>query len=276
MHARLLSELRIASRATCTLILNNVEGEILRELGIHESKLRMLSNIYSDEKIDSGMRMLEAPEYNRVRNGGIFVGSFQHIPNILAVRNLINITEGIRTKYPDFRMHVVGSHDPPESLLQSLRQNKGIIFHGWLPDDEVRQLYFFTLLKKYYQQPVYFLSHFAYDLQLEKIYEQVECSLVPLSTGAGVKGKVAAAYLHAIPVIGSRIALEGMGLKSPESSLLAETVQEYMGAYDFLRSTPDRAQQMTLNGILRIRETFSVSQAARNLTEIMKNIYRKD
>lgn len=99
---------------------------------------------------------------------------------------------------------------------------------------------------------------------------------MPLSTGAGVKGKVAAAYLHAIPVIGSRIALEGMGLKSPESSLLAETVEEYMGAYDFLRSTPDRAQQMTLNGIFRIRETFSASQAARNLTQIMNFVYRKD
>ena len=143
VHARLLSELRIASRAACTLILNNIEGEILRELGIHGSKLRMLSNIYSDEKIDSGMRMLEDPEYNHARKGGIFVGSFQHIPNILAVKNLINITEGIRTKHPDFRMHVVGSHDPPESLLQSLEQNEGIVFHGWLPDDEVRQRYFY-------------------------------------------------------------------------------------------------------------------------------------
>jgi len=126
------------------------------------------------------------------------------------------------------------------------------------------------------------MSQFVYRrvfcnvLQLEKIYEQVECSLVPLSTGAGVKGKVAAAYLHGVPVIGSRIALEGMGLKSPESSLLAETVEDFMGAYDFLRSTPDRAKQMTYKGILRIRETFSASQAARNLTQIMEIIHRRE
>lgn len=150
VHARLMSELRIASRATYTLILNNVEGEILRELGIHGSKLRMLSNIYSDEKIDSGIRMLENPEYKTVKNGAIFVGSFQHIPNILAVRNLINITNAIRTKYPDFRMHVVGSHDPPESLLQNLEQNEGIVFHGWLPDDAVRYRFFYDFYQIIY------------------------------------------------------------------------------------------------------------------------------
>lgn len=82
--------------------------------------------------------------------------------------------------------------------------------------------------------------------------------------------QVAAAYLYGIPVIGSKIAVEGMGLTHGLSYLHANTVEEYVTAYTTLHTSPETARSMVLQGIHKIIDSFSSSQAAKNMTRLMQ------
>ncbi|KAI8112065.1 hypothetical protein M9434_003389 [Picochlorum sp. BPE23] len=110
------------------------------------------------------------------------------------------------------------------------------------------------------------------DDELTSLYAEVLCAIVPLSTGAGVKGKVAAAYLHGIPVIGSRIALEGMGLSADTDYFLAEEIQEYVRSYSKFRKDPHLARQFAANGLEKIASTYSFSRTIQVLDEVFKKL----
>ena len=244
VYKRLQSELDIVNRSVITFVMSDVEDHVLQSQGMPASKMKLISNIYPDESISMGRKLLQDEmAYLKKRNGAIFVGSFQHVPNIVAVRNLIRITDAIRAQHPDFVMHVVGSHQPPDDLHKKLKHHRGIRFHGFMADDD-----------------------------LIALYSQVMCAIVPLSTGAGVKGKVAAAYLHGIPVIGSRIALEGMGLNTDVDCFLAEETEEYVKSYSKFRQGPQLARQFASHGLEKIASTFSYSRATQLLDEVLKNV----
>ncbi|WPT12213.1 Putative protein y4gI [Picochlorum sp. SENEW3] len=244
VYKRLQSELDIVTRSVTTFVMSDVEDHVLQSQGMPASKMKLISNIYPDESISMGRKLVQdESSYVEKRNGGIFVGSFQHVPNIVAVRNLIRITDAIRTRHPDFVMHIVGSHHPPEDLHKQLKNHRGIRFHGFMADDD-----------------------------LTALYSQVMCAIVPLSTGAGVKGKVAAAYLHGIPVIGSRIALEGMGLNTDVDCFLAEELDEYVESYSSFRHNPELARQFASHGLEKIASTFSYSRATQLLDEVLRSL----
>ncbi|KAI8114398.1 hypothetical protein M9434_002523 [Picochlorum sp. BPE23] len=244
VYKRLQSELDIVTRSVMTLVMSDVEDHVLQLLGMPGSKMKIVSNIYPDESISVGQKLLQdESSYLKRRHGGIFVGSFQHVPNVVAMRNLILVTDTIREHHSDFVMHIVGSHQPPEDLLKQLNHHKGIRFHGFMTDDD-----------------------------LTSLYAEVLCAIVPLSTGAGVKGKVAAAYFNGIPVIGSRIALEGMGLSADTDYFLAEEIQEYVRAYSELRKDPHLARQFASNGLEKIASRYSFSRAIQVLDEVFKNL----
>jgi glycosyltransferase involved in cell wall biosynthesis len=244
VYNRLQSELDIVTRSVTTFVMSDVEDQVLQSQGVPASKMKLISNIYPDESNSVGKALLkDENSYIKKRNGAIFVGSFQHVPNVVAVKNLIRVTDAIRAHHPDFVMHIVGSHQPPDDLHHKLKHHRGIRFHGFMPDGD-----------------------------LTALYSQVLCAIVPLSTGAGVKGKVAAAYLHGIPVIGSRIALEGMGLKTDVACFLAEEIHEYVESYSKFRQDPQLARQFASRGLENIASTFSYSRATQLLDDVLKNV----
>lgn len=129
-----ISHVRIAN---ITLVLNEIEETILSYFGTPKHKLLRLSNIYPDRQISAAIRIVQNDTYSVGRSGCIFVGSFQHIPNRVALEALLEISTAIQQHYSDFKVHVVGSHSLPEKLHQALITHSGIDFHGWLPDHKV-------------------------------------------------------------------------------------------------------------------------------------------
>lgn len=242
LHSLMVQELNGIRDSDITLVVSEEEKNVLTKMGIQASKLKILSNIYPDVDFDNAFQNVLPGDQPR-KNDAIFVGNFQHIPNIGAVKSLINITHVVSQIYPDFKMHIVGSHALPDHLSNRIKSIKNIIFHGWLSDKD-----------------------------LGKLYEEVICSFVPLATGAGVKGKVASSYLHGVPVVGSGIATEGMGLQEGHDFLLAENAEEYLKAYSFLRSNQSYRENLTLHGIQVIKDRFSFSTAAKNLSHIIKKL----
>lgn len=242
LYSLLRLELNSIMTSDITLVVSEDERRVLSKVGVPRSKLRILSNIYPDSRIYDAFKSISGPRQSR-KVGAIFVGNMQHVPNIGAVEHLIDITKHVARVYPDFKMHIVGSHTLPSHMADRIRLVKNIVLHGWLSDEN-----------------------------LNSLYNDVICAFVPLSTGAGVKGKVASAYLHSVPVVGSRIATEGMGLKDGHDYLLAEKPDEYLKAYSYLRANPQYLNELTKHGLQVIRDRMSFSTAAKNLSSVFSEL----
>lgn len=248
LHSLMQQEISSINTATRSLMLSTGERDIVISLGVPSEKLHVVSNVYPDADIENAIKSLVALQdiesSNDGKNGAIFVGNFQHVPNISALRQLLRITDRIKGQFPEFTMHIAGGHPTyiPENLLEQLKNNKNIKFHGWVSDKD-----------------------------LKTIYDDCIVSFVPLLSGAGVKGKVAAAYLHGIPVIASEIAVEGMGL-SHESYILAREPKDYADAYISILSNTTYRIELAKRGLKVLQERFSMTTAAKSLSRILEEV----
>jgi len=113
------------------------------------------------------------------RNGVLFIGGFNHLPNFDAIKWFI---EEI---YPDFlslvhsnvKLHVAGSNPPIELAKMA---NENIIIHGMVTDEELKSL-----------------------------YNTVRVIIIPLRYGGGLKGKTLEAIYNGVPFVGTKYAIQG-------------------------------------------------------------------
>lgn len=172
------TELGIMDHVNSTVVLSEVERDMLHSLG--KKNVAVLPLI---REVGSSVSTSVSE-----RHGVIFVGGFQHTPNVDAVDWL---TESIWPEVrailkeqclPSIPLYIVGSNMPER----------------------------FELLHSEDIIPVGFVS------DLMQVFEKVRLSVAPLRYGAGLKGKVASSFLYGIPVVGTSMAYEGMpneGLK---------------------------------------------------------------
>jgi glycosyltransferase involved in cell wall biosynthesis len=139
------------------------------------------------------------------KNFSMFLGNYLHEPNTDAALHLCSeIFPEILKKHPDHELFVIGKW-PPKSLLNFESSNIHV-------------------------------TGIVYDL--ERRMESMFCSFANLRWGAGLKGKVCESMSYGIPVIGSVIAFEGLGIKTygeEQNCLLAHTTEEYVKAFDELQ-----------------------------------------
>lgn len=110
------------------------------------------------------------------RRGIMFVGSFDHHPNLDAVQWYIadilpRIESGIR-------FNIVGSNMPQE--IKEFDDER-VIPRGYMSDNELCEL-----------------------------YRTIKMVVIPLRFGAGIKGKVIEAFFHGVPVVSTTIGMEGI------------------------------------------------------------------
>ena len=109
----------------------------------------------------------------------LFVAGFEHEPNVQGFFWFIdNCWESVLRKEPNATLHVVGSC-PPKSILE-YNGKRNIVIHGYITDKE-----------------------------LEELYHVARLAVIPLTVGAGLKGKLLESMHFGVPVVGTGIALEG-------------------------------------------------------------------
>ncbi len=124
----------------------------------------------------------------------VFIGGYNHYPNISAVKVLaLQIFPKIREVIKDARLLIVGSNAPLE--VAKLSEHVGVEFLGYVED-------------------------------LQPIYANAKMTIVPLLAGAGMKGKITEAIKYRIPVITNSIGNQGIHLVHEESGLITEDVDE--------------------------------------------------
>ncbi|NTW40210.1 MAG: glycosyltransferase [Cellulomonadaceae bacterium] len=128
------------------------------------------------------------------RAGLVFVGSYAHPPNADALAWFLrDVLPLIRQTRPDLPVKIVG-RDAPEPLRAMADEH--VEFLGWVAD-------------------------------LAPVYAGARVTIAPLRYGAGLKGKVGEAMSHGVPVVGTSVAYEGMGIEHRVTGWVADSPAEF-------------------------------------------------
>jgi O-antigen biosynthesis protein len=189
-------ELSLAKSVQSTIVVTEVEKNILASLGI--SNVNVIPNVH---EIYTGL----LPEFDQ-RKGLLFVGGYNHLPNVDAVIWLCEeIMPLVWEKYPDMQLTLLGSNPP--SQVKNLRSNRTIVT-GYIHDIEP-----------------YFLNHRVF--------------VAPLRYGAGMKGKVGQSLSYGLPVVTTSIGAEGFGLTHELDVMIADDPKYFANNILTLYNSPD-------------------------------------
>lgn len=169
-------ELKMAHLADLTITVTATEQKILEAQGVEQ--VATIPNIHHAYQGD-------LPNFEH-REGILFIGSYNHLPNIDAVQWLCQeIMPLVWQIQPEIKVTLLGNNPSAEVLaLESDR----ITVTGYIDDVSP-----------------YFLSH--------------KLSVSPLRYGAGMKGKIGQSLEYSLPVVSTQIGTEGMNLV-PEQDIL--------------------------------------------------------
>ncbi len=129
------------------------------------------------------------------RKGIAFLGGYRHAPNVEAVEFFVSkVMPLLRASGEKIAFHIYGSH-MPDSFKK-------------LESDDV-------ILEGYVES-------------LDEIFETCRVFVAPLRSGAGIKGKVLDAMSYGVPSVLSPIAVEATGLSHGQSTLVADSPEEWI------------------------------------------------
>ncbi len=223
---RRLQELHTARKADITLIVSPVEIEMFRQEA-PDVKVALLSNIHAAEG--------RGAEY-KDRSDILFIGSFEHPPNIDAMYWFIDeVFPLLHQIKPELTLRIVGGNAPHKLLAKSA---PNIVFEGFVDD-------------------------------IVPIFNSVRLSVAPLRYGAGVKGKINSSMSFGVPVIATSVAAEGMGLEQGKDVLIADAPADF--AAEICRLYDDEQLWYALSnaGLDNIERCFSFALATGQLRAVL-------
>ncbi|MEP6686601.1 MAG: glycosyltransferase, partial [Verrucomicrobiota bacterium] len=173
-----------------------------------------------------------------LRRDLLFIGSFQHTPNIDAVLFFVrDIYPLLKQRLNGAKFYIIGDKAPPEVIALA---DENVIIAGLQPD-------------------------------VRPYFESVKLSVAPLRFGAGVKGKINQSMGFGVPVVATSIAVEGMGLNDHEEVLIADTPDHFAHALLELYESEDLWDRISRNGIELTKARYSVEIAREQLSRLFND-----
>lgn len=170
------------------------------------------------------------------RSDVTFIGGYLHPPNVDAALWAVNeIMPRVRQQLPGVRLRLVGSFMPDEF---GALDGPDVDVRGWVAD-------------------------------LGPCYRETRVVIAPLRFGAGVKGKVGEAIEHGVPVVGTSVAFEAMGMRAGEEMLLADDADGLAAATVRLLTDDDLWMRMSTSAQHLLHERFSPATARGVLEQIL-------
>ena len=170
-----------------------------------------------------------------LRRDWLFIGSFQHTPNVDAVLFFVQkIYPLVRFRLPDAKFYIIGDKAPAEVV--SLADDKIVI----------------TGLQK----------------DARPFFDSIKLSVAPLRFGAGVKGKINQSMGLGVPVVATSVAVEGTELRNGEDILVADEPEAFASALITLYESEELWNRLSENGLRKTRALYSV-ETARNKLEVL-------
>lgn len=198
-------ELEVYRKADCITTVTLKDRDILRK-ELPEKPIFILTDVHDP---------VEKVAHFQERENLVFVGNFNHQPNVDAVKYFVKeIFPLIKSSLPEVKFYVVGGN-PPEEILSFA--NESIIVTGWIP-------------------------------KVEPYLEKSKISVIPLRFGAGNKGKVGESLAMGLPMVSTTIGAEGMGIKNREHALISDNPQEFAEMVVELYNDAQLWQKLSVNG----------------------------
>jgi hypothetical protein len=220
-------ELNLMKQADLTTVVSSNEFEILRNLGIK-------SVIHLPFSRHPGLRGRNFDG----RSGLIFVGGFQHVPNVDAVKFFTSeIFPLVRELISGVRLNIVGSNTPPEVYELACQD---IVVHGYVEN-------------------------------VEELMSGMKVNIAPLRYGAGTKGKVAHALMNWLPTVATPVAVEGMGLEHNRHVCVAETNESFAREISRLYGDGMLWEAISVNGFDRASKVFGIDRVRKILVSEILN-----
>ncbi|MFM7885023.1 MAG: glycosyltransferase [Microcystis panniformis] len=222
-------ELNYANQAEATVVVTEDEKQVLSSLGV--------KNVWVIPNIHEEISLSEKVAFDQ-RSGLVFIGSYNHPPNIDAVKWLcLEIMPLVWASRPDITVNLLGSNLKDE--VKELA-NDQVIVTGYVPEVE-----------PYFQKSRIFVA--------------------PLRFGAGMKGKIGQSLSLGLPTITTRIGAEGMGLIDHQDVLIADTAEEFAQAVIELYDNRELWQKLADNSLETIKR-YQPATVQTNLQALLSNL----
>jgi O-antigen biosynthesis protein len=167
-----------------------------------------------------------------LRRDWLFIGSFQHRPNVDAVLFFVQqIFPLVSSRLRDAKFYIIGDNAPPEIVALA---NEKIAVTGLQRD-------------------------------ARPFFDSVKLSVAPLRFGAGVKGKINQSMGFGVPVVATSVAVDGTELRDREDILVADEPQDFAEALIQLYESEELWSRLSENGVRKTRELYSVEAARKKL-----------
>ncbi|MBE9090145.1 glycosyltransferase [Microcystis aeruginosa LEGE 11464] len=222
-------ELNYANQAEATVVVTEDEKQVLSSLGV--------KNVWVIPNIHEEISLSEKVAFDQ-RSGLVFIGSYNHPPNIDAVKWLcLEIMPLVWASRPDITVNLLGSNLKDE--VKELASDK-VVVTGYVPEVE-----------PYFQKSRVFVA--------------------PLRFGAGMKGKIGQSLSLGLPTITTKIGAEGMGLIDHQDVLIADTAEEFARAVIELYDNMELWQKLADNSLETIKR-YQPATVQTNLQALLSNL----
>jgi GT2 family glycosyltransferase len=222
-------ELNYANQAEATVVVTEDEKQVLSSLGV--------KNVWVIPNIHEEISLSEKVAFDQ-RSGLVFIGSYNHPPNIDAVKWLcLEIMPLVWASRPDITVNLLGSNLKDE--VKELASDQ-VVVTGYVPEVE-----------PYFQKSRVFVA--------------------PLRFGAGMKGKIGQSLSLGLPTITTRIGAEGMGLIDHQDVLIADTAEEFAQAVIELYDNRELWQKLADNSLETIKR-YQPATVQTNLQALLSNL----
>jgi glycosyltransferase involved in cell wall biosynthesis len=219
-------ELSLSRRSDYVLVVSDAERELLDRVG-QGLNVHIVTTIHPVARTPKGFHD---------RSGLLFIGGFNHPPNVDAVHYFVkSVWPLVRAELPGVVFEILGSH-PPESVRRLA--GAGIAVRGYVAD-------------------------------VTPYFNDCRVSVAPLRYGAGVKGKVNQSLSHGLPAVISTIAAEGMGLADGHDVLIADSPVDFARAIVRLYTSPELWSKLAENGLRTTQERYSFEAVTRSVKRLL-------
>jgi GT2 family glycosyltransferase len=225
-------EYDLIDRADETWVVSGVEQKLLLEAR-------------PDKSIQVVPTIVDVPGSNTpfsLRNDFLFIGGFQHTPNIDAVIFFLEkIYPLVREHLSDAKFYIIGDKAPPEVVALA---TDNVVVTGL-------------------------------QLDVQPFFESVKLSVAPLRYGAGIKGKINQSMGFGVPVVATSLAVEGIALTDREDILIADEPEDFARALIELYESEELWNRLSTNGIKAAKAHYSVSAVRKRLNRLLSDKHAK-
>lgn len=181
----------------------------------------------------------EPPETHAAKPNLVFVGAFQHLPNIEAMTYFCrDVLPLVREEVPEVELYIVGSNPSPPII--GLGSISGVHVTGFVPD-----------IRPYMAE--------------SSVY------VVPLRLGVGIRGKILEAWSMKMAVVSTSVGCEGLRCENDRNILIADTAELFASNILSLLKDPLRRQRLGEEGRRTVEQYYGWEKSMHELHALYRH-----